>query len=140
MNQDLIYAPMGAMALLTFSVLLLVLIARFRAVFAARVAPDDFKLGESPSVPAAVSLPNRNYMNLLELPTLVFPVCLMFHLAHRVDGFVLGVSGLGLCRPARRSQPDTRRLQQCSAPPHRLHDEQRCAWRAVADVLPDRAT
>jgi hypothetical protein len=83
-NQDQIFAPMGAMALLTFSVLLLVPIARFRAAFAGQVKPDDFKMGESPAVPPNVSLPNRNYMNLLELPTLFFPVCLMFFVAGRV--------------------------------------------------------
>ena len=92
MNQEAIFAPMGAMALLTFSVLLLVPIARFRAVFAGQVTPDDFKLGESALVPANVSLPNRNYMNLLELPTLFFPVCLMFYLTHRVNAAALDVA------------------------------------------------
>lgn len=89
MNQDLIFAPMGAMALLTFLVLLLVPIARFRAVFAGHVRAEDFKLGESAAVPADVSLPNRNYMNLLELPTLFFPICLMFEASHRVSVLVL---------------------------------------------------
>ncbi len=84
MDQEAIFAPMAAMALLTFTVLLLVPIARFRAAFAGQVTVDDFKLGESPGVPANVSLPNRNYMHLLELPTLFFPVCLMFYVTHRV--------------------------------------------------------
>ncbi len=92
MDQDQIFAPMGAMALLTFAVLLLVPIARFRAAFAGVVKPDDFKLGESAAVPPNVSLPNRNYMNLLELPTLFFPVCLMFYLVHRVDGVIVGLA------------------------------------------------
>ena len=92
MNQEAIFAPMGAMALLTFSVLLLVPIARFRAVFAGQVTPDVFKLGESADVPANVSLPNRNYMNLLELPTLFFPVCLMFYLTHRVNAAALDLA------------------------------------------------
>ncbi len=83
------FYPMGAMALLTFVVLGLVPIARFRAVFAGKVTADDFRLGESPRVPAGVSLPNRNYMNLLELPTLFFPICLMFYVAHRVGPLVL---------------------------------------------------
>jgi hypothetical protein len=92
MNQDMIFVPMAAMALLTFSVLLLVPIARFRAVFAGQVTADDFKLGESAAVPPNVSLPNRNYMNLLELPTLFFPVCLMLYVAHRVDAVTLGLA------------------------------------------------
>jgi hypothetical protein len=92
MNQDMIFVPMAAMALLTFSILLLVPIARFRAVFAGHVTADDFKLGESASVPPNVTLPNRNYMNLLELPTLFFPVCLMLYVAHRVDAVTLGLA------------------------------------------------
>lgn len=92
MNQDLIFAPMGAMAALTFAVLGLIPIARFRAVFAGKVGAADFKLGESPAVPPEVALPNRNYMNLLELPTLFFPVCLMFFVAHRVSGAVMWVA------------------------------------------------
>lgn len=92
MVQNLIFAPMGAMAALTFAVLGLVPIARFRAVFAGKVQAVDFKLGESPAVPPEVALPNRNYMNLLELPTLFFPVCLMFFVAHRVTGAVIWVA------------------------------------------------
>jgi hypothetical protein len=88
-DLDLIFAPMGAMALLTFGVLLLVPIARFRAFFAGLVASADFRFGESAAAPARVSLPNRNYMNLLELPTLFFPVCLMFYAARRLDGLVV---------------------------------------------------
>jgi hypothetical protein len=83
---------MGAMALLTFTILGLVPLARFRAFFAGRVQVADFKLGESPAVPPKVALPNRNYMNLLELPTLFFPICLMFYVAHRVDGLVVDLA------------------------------------------------
>ncbi len=92
MNQTLIFGPMGAMAALTFAVLLLVPIRRFRAAFAGQVTAEDFKLGESAAVPPQVSIPNRNYMNLLELPTLFFPVCLMFYVTGRVDGAVLGLA------------------------------------------------
>ena len=92
MDQEAIFAPMGAMALLTFTVLLLVPIARFRAAFAGQVTVDDFKLGESQSVPANVSLPNRNYMNLLELPTLFFPACLMFYVTHHVTAAAIDLA------------------------------------------------
>jgi hypothetical protein len=91
-NQDLIFAPMGAMAALTFAVLIMMPIQRFRAAFRGEVKPDDFKLGESPAVPDWVVLVNRNYMNLLELPTLFYPVCLMFFVTHRVSGAVLAVA------------------------------------------------
>jgi len=85
MTQDLIFAPMGAMALLTFTVLLGVPIRRFRAGARGLVKAEDFRFGESAAVPPDVSIPNRNYMNLLELPTLFFPVCLMFYVTQGVD-------------------------------------------------------
>lgn len=85
MNQDLIFAPMGALALLTFAVLSIIPVRRFRAGAAGRVTAEDFRFGESPTVPSHVSIPNRNYMNLLEPPTLFFAVCLMFYVTQRVD-------------------------------------------------------
>lgn len=92
MIQDLIFAPMGALALLTFSVLLLIPLRRFRAAAGGLVKAEDFRFGESAAVPTHVSIPNRNYMNLLELPTLFFPVCLMFYVAQRVDFAVLATA------------------------------------------------
>ncbi len=92
MPQEAIFAPMGAMALLTFVVLGLIPAVRFRAVFARQVTPDDFKLGESPRVPAAVALPNRNFMNLLELPVLFYVAGLMYYVAGRVDQTALALA------------------------------------------------
>ena len=77
MRQDLILAPVGALALLTFFVLLLIPLRRFRAAFAGQVGPDDFMYGESARVPPAVSIPNRNYMNLLEVPLLFYVLCIV---------------------------------------------------------------
>lgn len=37
----------------------------------------DFRYGESSRVPGEVSIPNRNYMNLLELPVLFYVVCML---------------------------------------------------------------
>jgi hypothetical protein len=85
MSQDAIFAPMGAMAGLTFGVLGLIPLQRVRAARSGAVTPRDFRLGESARVPDYALLPNRNYMNLLELPTLFYPVCLMFYVGHRVD-------------------------------------------------------
>lgn len=85
MPQEAIFAPMGAMALLTFVVLGFIPAARFRAVFARQVTPDDFKLGESARVPPEVAVTNRNFMNLLELPVLFYVVGLMYYVAGRVD-------------------------------------------------------
>ena len=73
---DILY-PLFALAALTFMVLLLIPFARARAARVGEVAATDFRHGESPSVPPRVSLPNRNFMNLLEMPTLFYAVCLM---------------------------------------------------------------
>ena len=78
MPHGLILAPMGVLALLTYTVLLFVPIRRFRAAFARQVGAGDFKYGESPRVPGEVSIPNRNYMNLLELPVLFYVICLIY--------------------------------------------------------------
>jgi hypothetical protein len=73
--------PVFALALWTSLVLLQIPIARFRAVFKREVTADDFKHGESSSVPSHVSIPNRNYMNLLEFPVLFYIVCLLIYSA-----------------------------------------------------------
>jgi hypothetical protein len=87
--QDQILLPMGALAFLTFVILLFIPIRRFRASFAGKVGPDDFKYGESARVPGEVSIPNRNYMNLTELPVLFYVICLMFYATGRTDGTVV---------------------------------------------------
>jgi len=77
MPHSLILMPMGALALLTFVVLLFVPIRRFRAGFEGKVGVGDFRYGESARVPGEVSIPNRNYMNLLELPGLFYVISLL---------------------------------------------------------------
>jgi hypothetical protein len=86
MPQDAIFMPMGALALLTFLVLVMIPFRRFRAGFAGRIVPDDFKFGESANVPGDVSIPNRALMNLLELPLLFYVICLMLFVSGRVAG------------------------------------------------------
>ena len=81
MSQEAIFYPAAALVLLTLLVLLLVPYRRFKAAFARQVNAGDFRYGESPRVPGHVSLPNRNYMNLLELPVLFYVVCLVAHAA-----------------------------------------------------------
>src|SRR3954463_11406171 len=77
MLHQRILLPMGGLALLTFAVLLLIPFRRFRAAFAGQVGAGDFRYGESARRPGEVSIPNRNYMNLLELPTLFYVVCVL---------------------------------------------------------------
>jgi hypothetical protein len=94
LDQHLIFAPMGSLAFLTFGVLSLIPLRRFRAGAAGQIVSDDFKFGESANVPGHVSIPNRNYMNLLELPMLFYVGSLMFYVTSKVDGLVLGVAWL----------------------------------------------
>jgi hypothetical protein len=79
MRNPAIFYPMFALAAWTLVVLLLIPIARTRAARRREVVIDDFKYGESPTVPPAVSIPNRNYMNLLELPMLFYVVCIVLY-------------------------------------------------------------
>jgi hypothetical protein len=71
--------PVFALAAWTGMVLLLIPFFRVRAGMRREIRTDDFKFGESAAVPSYVSIPNRNYMNLLELPVLFYVVCLMLH-------------------------------------------------------------
>jgi len=81
--------PMSVLAGWTLIVLLLIPYARFRAAFRGRVTAADFRYGESDRVPADVSLPNRNMMNLLELPVLFYVACLALYVTGSVDAVSL---------------------------------------------------
>lgn len=85
MSQIQIFLPMSALAMWTLLVLLLIPIYRFRAASRKEVVADDFKLGESKNVPEWVSLANRNYMNLLELPILFYVACLTSFVTNTVE-------------------------------------------------------
>ncbi len=75
-SPDILY-PVFALATWTFLVLLLIPFYRVRAGRRREIRTEDFKYGESATVPGYVSIPNRNYMNLLELPILFYVVCLV---------------------------------------------------------------
>lgn len=83
--QD-IFLPVAALALWTLLVLGLVHIARFGATAAGRVSTHDFETGESHLVPPDVSVPNRAFMNLLEVPVLFYLACIVAFLTHLVEG------------------------------------------------------
>lgn len=92
MPQETIFAPMGVLALVTFIVLGNIPLRRFAAARAGRVSATDFRFGESAAVPGDVSIPNRNYMNLLELPMLFYVGCLMYFVSQHVDQIVIVVA------------------------------------------------
>lgn len=82
---DDIILPMAALALWTVMVLDVVPLKRVAAARAGRVHVKDFRYGESANMPGDVALPNRDYMNLLELPVLFYAVCLIALVSHRID-------------------------------------------------------
>lgn len=94
MNQHVILWPVLALILWTFLVLLLVPVRRFRAAFAGRVAVSDFCQGESARVPSDVSLPNRVFMNLTEVPPLFYVVCVVYYVTATVGPLALGLAWL----------------------------------------------
>ena len=93
-DQISIFVPAVALAAWTFTVLLLIPIARFRAGARGEVNAGDFRFGESARVPGAVSLPNRNFMNLLELPMLFYVVCIALYVTLSVDAHALVLAWL----------------------------------------------
>lgn len=92
MAQESIFLPFLTLGAMTFTVLSLIPLARFRAVSAGHVSGEDFALGESARVPGRVALPNRNYMNLLELPVLFYGVCLAYYVTGTVAAVPLALA------------------------------------------------
>lgn len=92
MDPKTIFLPLCALVLLTFLVLGLIPFRRFRAAFRGQVTPDDFRYGESANVPHEVSLPNRNMMNLLEVPVLFYVGTIVVFLSAQVDKTFLCLS------------------------------------------------
>src|SRR5580698_7578735 len=118
-NLEMLH-PVFALAAWTFLVLLLIPFVRVRSVRRREIGPNDFKYGESSAVPPDVSIPNRNYMNLLEMPMLFYIICV-----------VLYVTG-GASRLAVATDPIPRfaRLRGITAAISRIHGLRRCLPRS----------
>lgn len=80
MDDTAILIPVMVLVGWTFLVLMNVPYRRFRAAFRREVSDRDFRYGESERVPGEVSLPNRNFMNLMEVPVLFYIICLVQYL------------------------------------------------------------
>ncbi len=85
MNQTGILLPAMALVGWTLCVLLLLPYQRLKASFSGHVTSHDFKYGESSRVPHTVSIPNRNLMNLLEIPALFYIVSIVAFTAQLAD-------------------------------------------------------
>lgn len=94
MKPTAILLPALALMLWTLLVLVQVPIRRFAAYFAHRVQPQDFRYGESAQVPTDVALPNRVFMNLVEVPVLFYALVLMAFVTGNVDTLTLGLAWL----------------------------------------------
>ena len=92
MSRIAILYHVFALAAWTFCVLLLIPWARFRAAWRREVVVDDFRHGESARVPPWVAIPNRNYMNLLELPLLFYVVCLLAYVTGVTSGTAVALA------------------------------------------------
>ena len=89
MNHAEILLPTMALVGWTLCVLLLLPYQRLKAAFAGEVTPNDFKYGESSRVPPKVSIPNRNLMNLLEIPVLFYVVSIVAFTAQLADSLTV---------------------------------------------------
>jgi hypothetical protein len=83
---------MIALAAWTGVVLVLIPIVRMRSGFRGEISPADFKFGESSAVPPRVSIPNRNYMNLLEAPMLFYVVCTLLFVTAGATALAVGLA------------------------------------------------
>jgi hypothetical protein len=92
MNQMGILYPVVALVGWTLIVGLLVPYQRFKAFFARQVTADDFKLGESSNVSHVVSIPNRNFMNLFEVPVLFYVVCIILFVTQTADSIAVALA------------------------------------------------
>jgi hypothetical protein len=95
MKATSIFVPALILMLWTLLVLVQVPIRRFGAYFLGkRVVADDFKYGESANVPADVALPNRIFMNLLEVPVLFYALVLIAFVTSQVNHVTVGLAWL----------------------------------------------
>ena len=94
MKPESIFVPLGTLAIWTGLVLFLTGFRRVVAVTAGRVSRGAFKVGEAADLPAELKLPNRNLMNLLEMPQLFYVVGLSFFVTHQVTPAVVGLAWL----------------------------------------------
>jgi hypothetical protein len=94
MSATAIFYPAFALMLWTMLILVQVPIRRFRAAFANRVTVDDFCNGESANVPLDVALPNRVFMNLVEVPVLFYALVVIAYVTGQVGHALLALAWL----------------------------------------------
>ncbi|HEU0197959.1 MAG TPA: MAPEG family protein [Nevskiaceae bacterium] len=94
MSQSAVFAPVLALTAWTLLILLLMAVRRIRAVGRKEIKASDFRSGESAQVPYAVSIVNRNYMNLLEVPVLFYVTCIVLFDLHATTATIVAIAWL----------------------------------------------
>ena len=92
MQTTAIFLPALLLMFWTLTVLLVVPIRRVKAVMDKRLTPRDFSHGESARVPPDVALPNRIFMNLVEVPVLFYAMVFMAYLTGLVNDVTVGLA------------------------------------------------
>lgn len=92
MNAKLMIWPALALMAWTMLVLVQVPIRRFNAAFKHRVDAKDFEIGESATVPADIALPNRVFVNLVEVPVLFYALVGFYLLTGNASSLALGLA------------------------------------------------
>ncbi len=97
MRQESILIP--AVALLWWTIVILIIVAyrRLNPRGNGGATFNDYRLGESEKVPLYVALPNRNYMNLLELPILYYVSCAFIYITGSVSNWAIIWPGPTYC-------------------------------------------
>ena len=114
---------MLALMLWTLCVLLLLPLARYRAMRAGAVDWDDFAPGESARVPEPARRVNRALANLLEVPVIFYALVLACLMTARVDATALALAWAYVAlRMAHTIVPPE--LQPRHAPLHRVCRQQ----------------
>ena len=92
MQQLDILLPLTALVIWTLLVFALIPVRRLRAIAAGRVGVDEFRLGESDKVPHDVSLPNRNIINLFQMPVLFYLACIVLYITQLHDTWFINLA------------------------------------------------
>lgn len=87
MNQESIFLPFFGMMLLSMSVWIYMYYRRLSYIARQRIDPQSLATSSEVSglIPARISTPSENLINLFELPVMFYAVCLYLYMTHLVD-------------------------------------------------------
>ena len=87
MNQEAIFIPFFGMMLLSICVWFYMYYQRLSYIVRQRIDPQSLATSSEISglIPAHISTPSENLINLFELPVLFYAACLYLYTTHHVD-------------------------------------------------------